>query len=229
MQEKSQIKQKILQYLDYKGVSTYKFYKDSGITRGILTQPSGISEDNLAKFLKWATDVNKGWLLGDDPEMIVLELIENTVEEPRIPYDEGKRKKKIEGIPLMPIEAFAGLSNNRDYSISLNAIEDRYVIPLFNGKGVDFLIYVRGNSMYPKYNSGDVVACKFVKERLFIQWNKVYIIDTQSQGTLMKRLIKSDVSECITCKSDNQDYGTFDVPLSDIRNMALVVGVIRLE
>ena len=35
---------------------------------------------------------------------------------------------------------------------------DRYVVPMF--KEAEFLITVKGSSMIPKYNSGDIVACK---------------------------------------------------------------------
>ena len=62
-QEKSPIKQNILLYLEKKGVTPYEFYKESGVTRGILQQNNGISEDNIARFLAYAPDVNIEWLL----------------------------------------------------------------------------------------------------------------------------------------------------------------------
>lgn len=62
-QEKSPIKQRILQYLSEKGISAYEFYKNSGVTRGILTQNNGINEDNIARFLVYASDINPGWLV----------------------------------------------------------------------------------------------------------------------------------------------------------------------
>lgn len=61
--EKSLIKRNILQYLECKGVTEYKFYKDSGVSRGVLSQNNGMSEDNIAKFLAYAQDVNTTWLL----------------------------------------------------------------------------------------------------------------------------------------------------------------------
>jgi hypothetical protein len=69
-QEKTQIKQKILLYLRNKGVSPYEFYKITGVTRGILTQPNGISEENLARFLAYAPDVSPSWLLTGEGEML---------------------------------------------------------------------------------------------------------------------------------------------------------------
>lgn len=62
-QEKSPIKINILQYLDLMNISAYRFYKDSGITRGVLSQNNGMSEENIAKFLAYAPDVNETWLL----------------------------------------------------------------------------------------------------------------------------------------------------------------------
>ena len=69
-QEKSAIKQNILLYLSNKGVTSYEFYKISGVTRGILQQSNGISEDNIAKFLAYAPDVNIEWLLTGKGDML---------------------------------------------------------------------------------------------------------------------------------------------------------------
>lgn len=132
-------------------------------------------------------------------------------------------------IPLIPVEAFAGAALNNGYAVDFEAIEERYNIPLFEGKGVDFLMYVRGSSMYPKYRSGDIVACRFVREILFIQWNKVYIIDSKSQGAMIKRLLPSNKENHVICRSDNKEYIDFEVPLSDIQNIAMVIGCISLE
>ena len=68
MREISIIKERILKYLDFKGVSKYKFYQETGITNGILSQPNGISEENLLKFLTYYKDISAEWLLtGEEP------------------------------------------------------------------------------------------------------------------------------------------------------------------
>lgn len=138
-------------------------------------------------------------------------------------------KASKEGVPLLPFETFAGIGDTGIEGVSFDAIEERYVIPLFDGIKIDFMIAVRGSSMYPKYSSGDVVACRLVTEVLFLQWNKVYVIDTISQGVIMKRLKKGKSDDTLVCKSDNESYGEFEIPKTDIRNIALVIGVVRLE
>lgn len=163
-------------------------------------------------------DIDANWLLTGEGEMLKSDNNTPAVAEPQIPS----------GIPMLPFDAFAGIGTDVE-GVNLDTIEERYVVPLFDGMKMDFMISVRGSSMYPKYNSGDVVACRMVQELLFVQWNKVYVLDTISQGVIIKRLKKSDKEGFVICKSDNEQYEPFEIPMSDIRTIALVVGVIRLE
>lgn len=130
-----------------------------------------------------------------------------------------------EGIPLIPVNAMAGALTSEQTVLEYEC--DRYVVPVF--KGADFLIPVKGSSMYPKYSSGDIVACKRVPMTdLFFQWNKVYVLDT-NQGALIKRIKRGSDSEHILIVSDNEAYEPFELPIRCIYNVAIVIGVIRLE
>ena len=105
----------------------------------------------------------------------------------------------------------------------------KYIVPEFSELNVDFMIRVKGSSMVPKYNSGDLVACKkLVITDIFFQWSKVYVLDTE-QGALIKRVKKGSRDNYILLISDNQNYDPFELHLSKIFAVALVVGVIRLE
>ena len=130
-----------------------------------------------------------------------------------------------EGIPLIPIEAMAGALTCEQTVLEYEC--ERYVVPVF--KGADFLIPVKGSSMYPKYSSGDIVACQRVAmSSLFFQWNKVYVIDTD-QGALIKRIKPGCDKNHVLIVSDNEKYDPFELPVSAIHAVALVIGVIRLE
>ena len=229
MQEKSLIKQNILQFIEYKGISKYQFYQLTGITRGVLDQNNGMSEENTAKFLAYHPEINTEWLLTGKGDMLKKYTSDHknisVVNEPVETYQKTNKK----GIPMLPFDAFAGIGDNTIPGVNFDTIEDRYIVPLFDGIKVDFMLPVRGSSMYPKYSSGDVVACRLVTELLFVQWNKVYVIDSVSQGVIMKRLLKGETDSHIVCRSDNEKYDDFNVPMDDIRSIALVVGVIRLE
>lgn len=134
-------------------------------------------------------------------------------------------EKPNEGIPLIPISAMAGA-----FQGELSVLEyecERYIVPSF--KGADFLIPVTGDSMIPTFQSGDIVACRKVDmSKLFFQWNKSYVLDT-NQGPIIKRVKPGSDNEHVLIVSDNQDYYPFELEYNDIYNIALVVGLIRLE
>nr|DAQ02435.1 MAG TPA: putative transcriptional regulator [Caudoviricetes sp.] len=184
----------------------------------ILNGKVPLSDKFLDKICSLDNNINKVWILENKGEMLKSSNNTPVVAEPQLPS----------GVPMLPFDAFAGIGTDVE-GVNLDTIEERYVVPLFDGMKMDFMISVRGSSMYPKYNSGDVVACRMVQELLFVQWNKVYVLDTISQGVIIKRLKKSDKEGFVICKSDNEQYEPFEIPMSDIRTIALVVGVIRLE
>ena len=63
MREFSTLKQRILEYLELKGITRYEFYTATGISNGVLSQKNGLSEENLLKFLKIYHDINFHWFL----------------------------------------------------------------------------------------------------------------------------------------------------------------------
>jgi len=193
----------------------------------------------FAKFLETSEANVRNYRKSTSPKIEVLQKICENLE---INYEwlltgEGEMLKsniknadsQVVGIPLIPFEALAGIPITDNIGV---AFEDckRYVIPDFINKGVEFLIRISGNSMYPKYSNGDILACRRVTEMLFFQWGKVYVIDS-SQGALVKRIFEDkNNQDYIILHSDNKDYyPEFLFPKSDIRSLSIVVGVIRLE
>ncbi len=63
-----------------------------------------------------------------------------------------------------------------------------------------------------------------VPERSFIQWGRVYVLDT-SQGAVIKRIYEH--GDDILCRSINPDYADFIVRKTEIHGIFRVVGMIR--
>ena len=161
-------------------------------------------------------EINPEWLLTGEGNMLK--------EHNNLPIA-VKTYNPDEGIPLIPTEAMGGVASGEVSVLELDC--ERYVIPMF--KGADFLIPVKGSSMIPKYNSGDIVACKKVPmQDIFFQWNKVYVLDT-NQGAIIKRVAKSEEKDCVKIVSENPNYEPFDLHLSQIYSIAIVIGVVRQE
>lgn len=141
-------------------------------------------------------------------------------------YENNETNNHI--LPLIPIAAVAGFNGLDIPGIPL-AQCPQYSIPDFIEQKAEYLIRVSGSSMYPKYSSGDILACRRIQEITFIQWGKIYVIDSQ-QGAMVKRLFEiPDDPEHILCQSDNPKYPPFKLPKSEIRSLSIVVGVIRME
>lgn len=131
------------------------------------------------------------------------------------------------GVPLIPVDAMAGFGTG-DFQV-MEYETSRYLVPEFTELAVDFMIRVKGSSMQPKYNSGDLVACKKLETAcVFFQWNNVYVLATV-QGALIKRIKKGKDDDHVLIISDNPAYDPFELNKSEIKAIAIVCGVIRLE
>lgn len=203
--------QRLIDY--YSGGNKTQFANKLGITpQGIS---SWVSRDTFDIELVYAKceNVSAQWLLTGEGEML----------------DEGCQltpgERKPLGIPLLPVEAVAGVLSGNDMQVMEYDCE-YFDVPTF--KGAEFLIRVTGDSMQPKYYSGDIVACKRLPIDTFFQWNRVYVIGSE-QGVILKRVRQGSDAEHITLVSENTDYAPFELPLNKVHSIALVVGVVRAE
>lgn len=214
------IVKRIKEYIDFKGISVAAFERSIGMSNASfgksLKNNGAIGTDKLENILSEYTDISPIWLLTGEGSM----LKSDDEQSALIPMSSPEG-----GIPFVPIEAWAGLFHG-EQSVALSDC-DRFFVPAF--KNADFIIQVHGDSMTPRYYSGDLVACKFLPlSDIFFQWGKVYVLDTD-QGALIKKVRPGSSNDTITLISENPDYEPFELPRSCIYNIALVQGLIRSE
>ena len=194
------------------GLSQRELANFLGVTQGFISRiEQGLCPmpDDKAEMIM----ANKDWTL-------YIDKVENHGEI----NIQAESPKKEGMIPLVPFEAVAGPGT---MVFDDEQVIDYYEVREF--KGADFLIRVKGDSMSPKYVGGDLVACKVVKELLFFQYGRVYVIYTKSQGVMIKRVEPAQDDADILCVSENTKYNPFEVPKEDIAGVALVIGSISLE
>ncbi len=63
-------KQKILEYLKYKGISKNKFYIEAGLSVGFLDSGKSLGVDRLREILDIYHDLNPAWFLPGDGPML---------------------------------------------------------------------------------------------------------------------------------------------------------------
>lgn len=215
------LKTRIKQVAAHYGYSTRKFEEICQLGRGNISnmnEDGALGSDKLSKIIDTLPEVSCEWLLTGRGDMM-----QEKTEKPTV--SALPKLLSNQGIPLIPVEAIAGvLSGNSTAVMEYEC--DRYDIPMF--RGADFLIYVSGDSMQPKYFSGDLVACKRLPVDTFFQWNKVYVIDSE-QGVIIKRIRPGSDNRHVVLVSENFAYAPFELPLEKIYSIALVIGVVRAE
>ncbi len=123
-------------------------------------------------------------------------------------------------VPLLPISAQGGSLNDFVVAVSMSDCE-KIISPI---KDVDFAITVAGESMAPDYPSGSQILIKKINTKAFIEWGKVYVLDT-CNGTIVKEIRKGDDESYIVCHSINPNpkFEPFNVAMGDIYGMYRVM------
>lgn len=59
-----------MQFIDTLGISKRDFYAQTGISRGTLESPTGITEETMAKFIAFYPNISPKWLLMGEGEAL---------------------------------------------------------------------------------------------------------------------------------------------------------------
>ena len=159
-------------------------------------------------------ELSKSWLLTGEGSMLV-DLNSSDVEK-------TTSEEKLKQIPILPIAAQGGSLN--DFTRSVKEYDCEWMsspIP-----DADFAIEVAGDSMAPEYPAGARVLIKRINESAFIEWGKVFVIDTEN-GVVLKKVVPADDDNCIRCVSINPhpNYAPFNIPKTSIYGMYVVLGM----
>lgn len=154
---------RIREYLDYKGITRYRFYRETGLSNGFLDKNSNISTDKCEKIIYQYPDVNPEWLITGKGEML-------RSEQPvQISY------KPMIGVPYYDVDFIAGFDQ---------IFNDQTLFPAHNivfqpFRKATLWCNVTGHSMEPKINHGDIIALKECSVD-DVQYGEIYavVLDT---------------------------------------------------
>ena len=136
----------------------------------------------------------------------------------------GKPDVNTDTIPVIPVEAMAGTLNEFFQSVSEYDCE-RMVSPV---RGADYAIKVNGDSMSPEIPNGSVVLVHKILEDQFVEWGKVFCLDT-ANGAVIKRVFPTDDPEVIECRSINPEFPSFRINTSHINGWYRVLMVMSFK
>lgn len=208
--------------LVYSGLNAKKFSEKIGFNRpqAIYDIQKGktknISIALADKIISVFPELDKAWLLTGEGDMVCKAAKDSVSREQKnvqATLSTGVNESSARQVSLLPVSAQGGSLN--DFAASVNERDcEKVVSPI---KDVDFAITVSGNSMAPEYPNGSHIFIKKINEKAFIEWGKVYVLDT-CNGTVIKVLVPSDKEGYVRCRSINPDpaYAPFDVSLNDV-------------
>lgn len=139
-----------------------------------------------------------------------------------------EKEKEYPTIPLLPFTAVAGFMSENN---GIDAFRgEKVVFGDFTSRGADCAIRVDGDSMYPRYRNGDILAIRIIKNPSFFQWGRVYVLST-IQGCVVKKLYPdANDPERIVCHSENSElYPDYSIPKDEVLGVAIVVGHAGVE
>ncbi|WP_417942149.1 S24 family peptidase [Flavobacterium sp. RS13.1] len=220
--------ERVREYLDYKGITKYKFCNDLGFSNKFLDNSSNMGTDKACKILHHYPDINSEWLLTGNGEM----LKENNTD---IIIMNSDRKTMdslhaTQEIPLYDLEAVAGLRELFN-SGKPQRILDTIKIP--NLPKCDGAISVTGDSMYPLLKSGDIILYKETEfENIF--FGEMYLLSVKlndwEEYITVKYVQKSENGhDFVKLVSQNSHHQPKDIHISKISALALIKASIRIN
>ena len=147
------VKDRLITYIESKEIKKSHFEKNIGVSNGYINSlKDSPSAEKLELISKKYLDLNISWLLTGEGTMLNDDGEKVSILKP------NKDAPELTGYYYPNVSASAGL----DIS-TLNQELEKVPIYLPNfGKDIDF-INVYGDSMYPKYNAGEIIGIKLIE------------------------------------------------------------------
>lgn len=213
---------KLLKWLVFDGfaVNNMEIAERLGYTKSSFSQIINgkvpLSDKFIDKLVSLNQNINKLWITSGLGSM----LLDDSTNIEKHSGNSGQ-KISVNTIPLLPISAQGG-SLNQFFIHGIREFNCEWIISPI--KDTDFAITVTGESMAPEYPNGSHVFIKRINEKAFIEWGKVFVLDT-CNGTVIKVIVPSEKEGHLRCLSINPDprYAPFDVNTIDMFGMYRVM------
>lgn len=218
---------RVRKYLDFKGITKYKFCNDLGFSNKFLDNSSNMGTDKACKILHHYPDLNSEWLLTGNGAMIKEDANVMLINNHRKTTDLVHVSQEI---PLYDLEAVAGLRELFS-SGEPQRILDTIKIP--NLPKCDGAISVTGDSMYPLLKSGDIILFKETEfENIF--FGEMYLLSVKlndwEEYITVKYVQKSEQGkDFVKLVSQNSHHQPKDIHISKISALALIKASIRIN
>lgn len=231
MMEFSVIKKRILQYLDYKGISKYKFYQKTGLSNGTLSQPNTMNETYIVKVLSCYDDLSSEWLLRGEGDMLRSGIVKecslvNNVN-PGIVADPEQFYGHLKKAPLIPIDVIRK-QKLRVWEYVQRHKELYETFPDNLMPEFDLIHIVRSNALQPAVEKGDILFLEHLELTTDSVVNgHIYFMDTKMNGIVIKKVFVEDAK--LTCYSLANNVPVKRFSVDDIFDIFSIVSILKFS
>ncbi|MDY3363306.1 peptidase S24 [Riemerella anatipestifer] len=215
--------ERVVQFIEYKGISKYKFCKDLGFSNKFLDNSSNMGTDKACKILHYFPEINPEWLLTGKGEMIKSK-------------QGGEVEKSKNLIPFYDDVATIGGTDLVADTYNVVSVATDYIDAGDWFPSATAAIRHYGTSMV-EYPNGCILALKRIYDTNSIVWGRNYVIETDEiRVTKRMQTCKTD-DECIMAYSTNTEtypdgqlvHEPFKIRKENIRRIFLVLGRVVKE
>tara|TARA_R110002051_G_scaffold198878_1_gene265965 strand:+ start:259 stop:945 length:687 start_codon:yes stop_codon:yes gene_type:complete len=204
------IKERVLQITDYKGIGKEKFFSDLDVSYGNFkgkAKEKALSSDVLANIVTKYSDINPEWLLTGNGEMI--KEINNISQEPKLEY-----KINNKGVPYYDIDFTASFLEVEN---SQQTQPDSYIShPFF--RNCDIVVRASGQSMAKLIKHGDAIGLTRVQNWTeFIPMGEIYAIVTKNNFRMIKIITRGESEGNYTLLSKPTESKKDEFPAQQIK------------
>lgn len=197
-------------FSERKNISIGAIERKSGITKGSLhnaiRENGSIGVDKIANILASYPELSPRWVLLNEGEM---ETTSHFVQGKSIEIPFSDLPKPL---PFYDLQVFAG-------PVEVFLTDQPWlpdgIIYLPDVRLCDCALRVRGDSMAPVIENGDIIAVKLIQDMKGISWKKPYVIITDHHR-LVKYLYKGEDEAHIILVSANRQYEPEVMPIQEV-------------
>lgn len=230
----STIKERLIEFLSYKGIGQIKFAEAAGLSRGFVNiLGDGISSKSLNKISQSFPELNTLWLTSGEGEM--LNTGKTDAPTSQIINNEDELIAALDkGIKLLPEVDFKFAAGQLELINGTENVKRYWFLP--DCKDCEAVAQIAGDSMSPAYPSGCWVALKrygfSMEDATQIPFGNVFGVVVQDKFTgdyhghikVLRRY--KDQALCrkywIAHSLNDNEYDDFDIEIAQVRSLWVV-------